>query len=134
MIQYFLYVSQFLFWLASLLKWNQHIAISSASSEIFITVLEAFSGCVFANWIYHVIVCLSVRLLSYFLTKIRPTYWHLNIWMRYFGHLPEMFVHQVQINSYFFCFYQSDHWLSYIMKLGQDSDNSTSECNIFLKF
>ena len=97
-------------------------------------VLETSSGCMFANSIYYVIVCLSVCLLPYSLTKIRPTYWHLNFWMRYFGHLPEMFVHQVQINTYFFCFYQSDHWLSYKMKLGQDGEISISECDIFLKY
>ena len=131
MIQYFLYVSQFLFWLASLQKWSQHIAISISWSDNFIIVLETFSGCMFANSIYYVIVCLSVCLLPYSLTKIRPTYWHLNFWMRYFWHLPGMFVHQAQINTYFFCFCQSNHWL---MKLGQDGDISTSECDIFLKF
>ena len=99
----------------------------------FMKNLETFSGCMFSNSIYYVIVCLCVCFLHYSLSEIRPTYWHLNFWMRYFWHLPGMFVHQVQINTYFFCFCQSDHWFSYIMKLGQDGDISTSECNFFLK-
>ena len=54
--------------------------------------------------------------------------------LRYFGDIPRMFLHKLQIISYLLRGHQSISWLAFLLKLEKYRDISSSVWDIFLKF
>ena len=82
-------------------------------------------------------VCQSVSWLTFLLKldkyrDISSSVW--DIFLKYFGGIPGMFVHLIQIILNFMYVCQSVSWLSFLLKLYKYGDISSSVWDIFLKF
>ena len=82
-------------------------------------------------------VCLSVCLFAYSLTKIRQRHisgsgW--DIFLKFFGDIPEMLVHCFQIILNFLNVCQSVSWLTFLQKIDKYRDISSSGSDVSLDF
>ena len=82
-------------------------------------------------------VCQSVSWLTSLLKldkyrDISCSWW--DIFLKFFGHIPEMFVHFFWILTNFLYVCQSISWLTNLLKIGQYGDISCSGWDIFPKF
>ena len=133
----FLYVCQSVCLLTSLLKLEKYRDISSSEylSDFFWryswddeTLATNVSG-------FH--VCLSVCLFVYFLTEIRQrdissSEW--DIFLEFFGDLPEVLVHWIKIIQISLYVCQSGSWHTSLMKYDKFRDIASSGWDIFLNF
>ena len=85
---------------------------------------KIFYICQSVSWL-----TLSLKLDIY--RDISSSVW--NIFLKFFGGIPGMFVHFFQIVTYFLYICQSINWLTSLLKLGYYRDISSSGWDIFLK-
>ena len=127
----FLYVCQYVSWLAFLLKLDKYRDISCSGDipEMFVIFFQ-----ILKKFLY---VCQSVSWLTSLLKldkyrDISCSWW--NIFLNFFGHIPEMFVHLFWILRNFLYVCQSISWLTCLLKYGQYRDIYCPGWDIFLKF
>ena len=136
----FLYVCQSVSWLTFLLKLDNCRNISSSVWYIFLKVfgdipkifLDYFQ--IIPNFLY---VCQSASWLTSLLKlgsyrDISSSVW--DIFLKFFGGIPGMFVHLFQIILNFLYVCQSVSWLTFLLKLGYYRYISSSGWGIFLDF
>ena len=135
----FLYVCQSVSWLTSLLKLDKYRDISCSWWYIFpkffghIPDMFLHLFWILQNFLY---VCQSISWLTNLLKlgqygDISCSDW--DIFLNFFGDIPEMFVHFFQIVKNFLNACQSISWLTLLLKLGFYRDISSSGWYIFLK-
>ena len=136
----YLYVCQSVSWLTSLLKLDKSRDISCSGWDVVLKFLGDIPGMfihyfqIIINFVY---VCQSVSWLTSLLKldkyrDISCSWW--NIFLNFFGHIPEMFVHLFWILRNFLYVCQSISWLTNLLKLGQYGDISCPGWDIFLKY
>ena len=134
----FLYVSQSVCLLTSLPNLDK--GISPVLDDIsFWNFLESFLRCCYTSQIILIFmfVCQSFSCLTSFLKLGQnrdiscPTW---DNFLKFFGDIPEMFVHFYQIITNFLYVCQSLSWITYLLKLGQYRDIACSGWDIFMKF
>ena len=134
-----MYVFQSVSWLTSLLIWDKCRHISSSGWDIFLKFLGDIPGMlvhhfqIILNFLY---VSQSVSWLTSLLKihkyrDLSSSGW--DIFLKFFGHIPGMLVHYLQIipNLLYVC--QFVTWLTFLLKLHKYRDISSSGWDIFLK-
>ena len=135
-----LYVCQSVILLTSLLKLDKYGDISCSWWYIFLIFLGGIPEMclhhfpIIAKCLY---VCQSVSWLTSLLKLdkcrfISCSWW--DIFLNFFGDIPEVFVHWFQMLTNFLYVWQSVSWLTNWLKLGQYRDISCSGWEIFQKF
>ena len=136
----FLYVCQSVSWLTSLLIWDKCRHISSSGWDIFLKFFGDIPGMlvhyfqIILNFLY---VCQSVSWLTHLLKldksrDISSSGW--DIFLKFFGDIPRIFLDYFQIILNFLYVCQSSSWLTSLLKLGSYRDISSSGWDIFLNF
>ena len=136
----FLYVCQSVSWLTSLLKLDKSRDISSSGWDIFLKFFGDIPGMlvhyfqIILNFFY---VCQSVSWLTSLLIldksrDISSSGWE--IFLKFFGDIPRIFLDFFQIIPHFLYVCQSSSWLTSLLKLGSYRDISSSVGDISLKF
>ena len=136
----FLYVSQSDSWLTSLLKLDKYRDISGPEWAIFLKFFGDIPRILWHH--FHIIlnflyVCQSVSWLTSLLKldkyrDISSSAW--DIFLNFFGDIPRMLLHHLQIILNFLYVCQSVSWLSSLMKLGQYRDISCPNEIFFCMF
>ena len=130
----FWHICQSFSWLTSLLKLDKYRDISSSGWDNFLIFLDIFLGCWYTCykwfWFSYMTVSLFVCLLPY------QTYTkgNLQFQMIFYGRIPGMFVHLLQIIMNFLCVCQSVIWLTFWLKSYKYTDISSSGWDIFMEF
>ena len=134
----FLYVCQSISWLTNLLKFGPYRDISCSGWDIFQIFLgdipEMFLHYfqIVTNFLY---VCQSISWLTFSLKlgyyRDISSSW-CDIFLKSFGNIPWMFVHQfkINLNSMYCC--QSVGWLTFLMKSDKYKHISSSKWNTFI--
>ena len=116
--------------------WGYLLILIRYLSDFFGDIPEGFVHWLetFTNFLF---VCQSVS----WLTSLLKLYKYRDIscswwvtFLKYFGDIPEMFVHYFKIIGNFLYVCQSISWLTYLLILGQYRDISCSGWDIFPKF
>ena len=117
-----LYVRQSVSWLTSLLKLDKCRDVSSFGWDIFLKFFEDLPGMMIhyfqmiLNFLY---VCLSV---SWFTSLLKLNKYRVisssgwDIFLKFCGDIPRMFLHKFKIFSNFFYVCQSITWLTFLLK------------------
>ena len=135
-----MYVCQSVSWLTSVLKLDNYRDISGSEWDIFLKFFWDIPG-MFLHYFQIItnslFVCQSFSLLTSLLKldkyrDISGLEW--DIFLKFFGDIPEMFVHHFQIILNFLYVCQSVSWCTSLLKLDKCRDISSSGWVIFINF